>query len=281
MEKIKRFQIRGVPGEVERVAFGDRIVDYWSPANPTHVLIAHDGQNVFDKNTATRRQTWQMAQSAHRVFTRNGFQPPLIIAVFHSGHRNNYWGRAKDLTPPQPFKEGVEPIVAARGLFPKNREELSVDDLHGDEYLAHITDVITPEISQKFLERQPKNTAIIGSSMGGLASLYALGRRPDFFSTGLALSPHWIIGEKPLAEWLINALPEPGAHQVWMSRGTKGLDAHYGPTQDYANELMKNRHYRIGKDFLSHIFPRTGHNERSWASYLDQVMEFWLTATWN
>ena len=49
MQEIKRFQVRGVPGEVVRVQFGSRIVDYWIPKGGTdRLLIAHDGQNVFD-----------------------------------------------------------------------------------------------------------------------------------------------------------------------------------------------------------------------------------------
>ena len=66
MQEIKRFQIRGVPGEVVRTRFDDRIVDYWTPRGGSeHLLIAHDGQNVFDGTTSTHpRQTWKMAQSA-------------------------------------------------------------------------------------------------------------------------------------------------------------------------------------------------------------------------
>ena len=69
MELIKRYQIRGVSGEVSRVQMHGRIVDYWIPKTTTgHLLIAHDGQNVFDGKTSThRRSTWEMAQSAIRV----------------------------------------------------------------------------------------------------------------------------------------------------------------------------------------------------------------------
>ena len=49
MQEIKRFQVRGVPGEVTRLKFGARTVDYWKPHKGSDkLLIAHDGQNVFD-----------------------------------------------------------------------------------------------------------------------------------------------------------------------------------------------------------------------------------------
>jgi hypothetical protein len=57
MELIKRYQVRGVPGEVNRVHFDGRTVDFWIPRGDTqHLLIAHDGQNVFDGKTSTHRR---------------------------------------------------------------------------------------------------------------------------------------------------------------------------------------------------------------------------------
>jgi hypothetical protein len=50
MIEIEQFQVRGLTGAVHKVRFGTRTVDYWAPANPGHhVLVAHDGQNIFDK----------------------------------------------------------------------------------------------------------------------------------------------------------------------------------------------------------------------------------------
>jgi hypothetical protein len=105
MQEIKRFQIRGVPGEVVRARFADRIVDYWMPRGGSeHLLIAHDGQNVFDGTTSThRRQTWKMAQSAIDVANEQGIKPPTIIGVWHSSTKENPWGRAKDLAPEKFF----------------------------------------------------------------------------------------------------------------------------------------------------------------------------------
>jgi hypothetical protein len=89
MHEIKRFQVRGVPGEVVRTQFGSRTVDYWIPKGGTdRLLIAHDGQNVFDGKTSTHRgQTWKMAQAAIHVSDELGINPPAIIAVWHAGTR--------------------------------------------------------------------------------------------------------------------------------------------------------------------------------------------------
>ena len=273
MLQVKSFHIRGIPGHVKRVNFDGRLVDYWIPERPTrHLLIAHDGQNVFDRSTATRGRTWKMVQSAIRVSKDLEITPPAIIGVFHSRSSANPWGRILDLAPQDPFQNGVRSAQAS--------DELSPDDLQGNSYLEQITDVIAPAISKELkIELRETNTAVIGSSMGGLASLYAIGKRPDFFTTCLALSPHWSAGESALVDAIIDSLPEPGNHRVWMSRGTKGHDAHYGPFQDHADQRMLQAGWKEGKDFITRVYEKSGHNERSWARYLDQPMKFWLNSS--
>ena len=77
MQSISHYQVRGVPGQVQSSLFDGRRVDYWGPQDPSHLLIAHDGQNVFDPKTATRRRTWKMAQTAIKAFDEHGLRPPL------------------------------------------------------------------------------------------------------------------------------------------------------------------------------------------------------------
>jgi hypothetical protein len=61
-----------------------------------------------------------------------------------------------------------------------------------------------------------------------------------------------------------------------MSHGTKGIDAFYEPFQKRADELMLKKGYRQGADMLSRVHVRTGHSEKSWASYIDEPISFWL-----
>jgi predicted alpha/beta superfamily hydrolase len=274
MELIKRYQVRGVPGEVSRVHIQGRTVDYWIPKGvPQQLLIAHDGQNVFDGKTSThRRSTWEMAQSAIRVSEHLGIAPPAIIAIWHSGSKQDEHGRAKDLSPQRFFQEDV--VVNSVNVV-----KADLVHLRGDQYLNLIFDQIVPEILSAYeLEIPVANRAMIGSSMGGLSTLYAGIQRPDQMGSLLALSPHWTIGGNRLVERTVEELPKPGTHKVWMSRGTKGLDADYKPFQEYADSLMKEKGYRIGHNFVTKVYEKTGHNERSWASYLDQVMKFWLNS---
>ena len=272
MELVKRYQIRGVPGEVSRFDFDGRTVELWAPQEPSsHLLIAHDGQNVFDGKTSTfRGKTWEMAQHAFKVSHEVGITPPVIIAVWHGSTKADPMGRAKDLSPQQFFQEDVKV-----NLPNISKEDLTL--LRGDQYLEKIFSGYVPQILESLqLEISADNTALIGSSMGGLSTLYAAHKQPDNFKTALALSPHWVIGGDALVHRTVKELPKPGTHKIWMSRGTKALDAQYEPFQDLADGLMLQKGYRRDADFISKVYKKTGHNEASWASYLDQPLRFWL-----
>jgi pimeloyl-ACP methyl ester carboxylesterase len=140
-----------------------------------------------------------------------------------------------------------------------------------DEYLDQIFSTIVPAI---FPDATPEKTAVIGSSMGGLATLYAAITHPEKFTTALALSPHWIISNQDFARKMVDALPL--THKVWMSRGNKGLDAEYPPLQDFVDQLMFARGF--GNRYMTKSYNRSGHNERSWAKYLHEPLKFWLSS---
>ena len=274
MELVKRYQIRGVPGEVARFDFAGRVVELWAPQEQSsHLLIAHDGQNIFDGKSSTHRgKTWEMAQHAFKVGYETGQAPPVIIAVWHSSTKADPMGRAKDLSPQRYFQEDVKVNLP-------NVSESDLTKLRGDEYLKNIFEEYVPKLLQaQDLEISAENTAVIGSSMGALSTLYAAHKFPNKFKTVLALSPHWIIGGEDLVRRTVKELPAPGSHKVWMSRGTKALDAEYEPFQDLADQLMIEKGYQSNTDFISKVFNKTGHNEASWASYLDQPLRFWLNS---
>ncbi len=272
MERIDRYQIRGVRQPIERLNFDGRLVDFWNPGAPTkNLLIAHDGQNVFKRDAFSGRRSWRMVQSAIKVAGELGIAPPVIIAIFHSRSPENPWGRILDLAPQDPYQNGVSAAGQAN-------DEISLEDLQGNKYLEQITEVITPAICEDLgLNISSLNKAVIGSSMGGLASLYAISKRPDFFTTSLALSTHWLAGERPLVDVLIDSLPTPGTNRIWMSHGTSGHDSKYGPFQKYADQKMRDAGWSE-VDFSTRVYNRSGHNERSWAKYLADPIRFWLAA---
>lgn len=268
MKEIKRFQVRGIPGKVTRAEFSGRIVDFWAPQGGSdHVLIAHDGQNIFDRKTATFLYTWKLTQTSIRIAKEAKKNPPLIIGVFHSSNKSDPHGRGKDLCPEDAFRDGIEPA---------SKPDFNVDELRGNKYLSQIFDDIAPRIAQFTNSNyRPEKTAMIGSSMGGLATLYAAIKHSDRFHTALALSPHWVLAGNPLVDWMVPKLPKLERFKLWMSRGTKGLDATYAELQNYANTLMIDREGK-STNFTSKVFNGLSHNERSWSRIVGEPLKFWL-----
>ena len=281
MEILKSFQVRGASGSVVRSNFNGRTVDFWAPAEPTpYLIVTHDGQNIFDKKTSTRQRTWELAGTAVKVSKEFQVPPPVIIAVFHSSNTNDRYGRSKDLAPQDIFKDGILPVVNHAGIWPTPTPTFDLSELRGNTYLHQISEEIVPYICNYVGHTlSPEHTAMLGASMGGLAALNGMAKYPDIFRTALSFSPHWTTGLNPLVDGLMRSLPPAGKNNIWMSRGTKSHDANYSLYQERANNIAISLGYKYGRDLATPVFNRTTHNERSWGSYLNQALRFWLTTS--
>ncbi len=281
MIEIEQFQVRGLSGRVRKVRFGSRTVDYWAPANPGHhVLIAHDGQNIFDKRNIGinphQRATWELAKSAARIAELNDLTPPTVIGIYHTPYAEDNLGRVKEYTPQQFMSKKDDWAPISYGLYPENVDSF-LNSLTADQHIENIVNEVVPTITEEIGQTySPETTAILGASMGGLAAIYAVIRRPDYFHAALSFSPHWVIGGNKLAENLMNSFPETGSHKLWMSRGTKGLDASYEEPQDLATKLIKERGYREGIDLRYRTLNRGAHTNATWARYVPDALNFWL-----
>lgn len=263
-----QFLVRGVREPVRRILVGERWVDVWIPSvAPSGLIVAHDGQNVFDDRAATHHQTWDAARAAIRAARRVGVNPPVVVGVWNGSTSGRPLQRGFELAPQKVLSSGMPINPRVAGWFEMDRVE-------GDRYLSEVADQIVPTVKQIVGADLP--VAMMGASMGGLATIYALGERPDVFGCGLAFSVHWPFAGDPLVDGLIDRLPAPGRVRLWMQNGTGGLDASYAPFQRRADARLIARDYRPGRDFVSRVLPRSGHNEWSWAKRLPDAISWWL-----
>lgn len=281
MISIEQFQIRGLPGMVNKVKFGDRTVDYWAPAKPgKHLLVAHDGQNVLDKRNIGinphQRATWELGQSAVKAAERHGHIPPTLICIYHTDYLRDPLGRVKEYTPKKYMDKVDNWMPESYGLY-RDKVDHFITELSADTLIREIKDVIAPTITERVGHViDPAHVAILGASMGGLAAIYAAIEEPDFFHTSLSFSPHWVIGGDELARKMMTDFPKSGKHKLWMSRGTKGLDARYEVSQNLANTLIQERGYREGIDLITRTLNKGAHSNATWARYVPAALDFWL-----
>lgn len=268
MEIIRRFEVKGLETHVVRADFDGRIVDFWSAeSEPTHLIITHDGQHIFERGTSLAPDSWHVAETATNVFQAAGLNPPLIIALHNSSTDANPLARAQHLIPEASIRDGVA-ITEEKYRF------VGASNVSTDSYLDQIVTEIAPSICA-LRGLQPNATAILGASLGGLAALYGMARYPNYFGAALAFSPHWHLGGLPLGQDLISRLPAPGQHKIWMSRGTDELDSKYQPTQEIVDQQMRSLGWSEDR-FASFVFDGDQHDELSWQRRVQPALEFWL-----
>lgn len=271
MSDETEYFIDGVETPVRRFKIGERTIEYWAPeVNTERVLIAHDGQCIFDKRVAKNASTWRLVENSLEIARELEIAPPLVIGIWHQGQVGDSVARGLDLSPESYFKSGIP-------LFPKNGP-FDINAVKGDRYLNEIFKSYLPEVLRRTnATYSPQLTAMIGASRGGLSTLYALKDHSEEFETALVHSTHWTIGKFPLVDLTIAGLPEPGKHKIWMAHGTEGFDSEYGEFQDHAHELLLTKGYSFEKDLSFNLYVGDAHTESAWAKQSQDSLRFWIT----
>jgi pimeloyl-ACP methyl ester carboxylesterase len=159
--------------------------------------------------------------------------------------------------------------------------------------LKFIVRELRPIIDRRFNVKTDRgDTAIMGSSMGSLISLYAIDEYPQVFGEAGMMSTHWPLvitpDNKPISEeqyeavssaferYLGPALPDPATHKLYFDHGSETLDAMYARYQDRVDRVVRRRGYRQWINVLSLSYPGEKHNEISWASRVAVPLQFLL-----
>lgn len=254
----------------------------YRPGGPRHaVLYMHDGQNLFDKATAGYAMEWEIDETLDRLIREKKVRPTIVVGIWNT---------------PKRLREYV-PSKAFAHLPPKYMEQ--VRGLYGgdplsDGYLKFIVEELKPAIDRRFRVKTDRaNTAIMGSSMGALISLYAIDEYPKQFGAAGMVSTHWPLllpanGAKSVSDeeyaavagaferYLTPALPNPRNHRLYFDHGTETLDAIYARYQQRVDAVVAKRGYRHGANWISRNFPGQEHNEKSWASRVEIPLRFLL-----
>ncbi|MBI3346390.1 MAG: esterase [Burkholderiales bacterium] len=269
-------------GRVERLAsfpskFVDaRHVDVWLPDGYTDkkryaVLYMHDGQMLFDAGTTWNKQAWNVQDVVQRLINEGRISDTLVVGVWNNGkYRHSEYFPQKYL-PEMP--EALRDKLVKEGLQNKPQS---------DNYLRFLVEELKPAIDAKYATRaEAASTFLMGSSMGGLISVYAMNEYPQVFGGAAGLSTHWIGGFKPNAavplaafNYLRARLADPATHRIYQDHGTTELDALYAPYQLIVDDLARERGYEDGKNFETRVFEGTGHNEKAWAARLEIPLLF-------
>lgn len=139
------------------------------------VLYMHDGQNLFDDATSFVGE-WGVDETLNALAESHHLEL-IVVGIDHGDdHR---------ITELNPF----------------DHEKFGAGE--GEAYLRFVVEQLKPQIDRDYRTLPDRNnTAIMGSSMGGLISHYAINRYPQVFSKAGIFSPAYWVGPQilPLTE---------------------------------------------------------------------------------
>lgn len=225
-----------------------RQVDVWlppryhsAPAQRYAVLYAHDGQNLFDPYTAFIKVDWGLDETLTQLIAEDKVQEVIVVGIWNTPKRR---------------QEYMPEKAAATFLG---------EPVQSDNYLRFLVEELKPFIDSTYRTRpEQSHTFIMGSSMGGLISLYAICEYPHIFGGAACLSTHFPAADGAVIEYMKSHLPDPATHKIYFDYGTETLDAQYEPYQQRADAVMRQRGFIEGKNWITRKFPGDEHSERAW-----------------
>ncbi len=249
-----------------------RHVDIWlppgyetKPARRYPVLYMQDGQNCFVHEDASYGTAWEIQTVLGQLIAAGAAPPAIIVGIWSIAE----W-RLLDYRPARPFlylsESARSRVLAGMGSRPRS-----------DAYLAFIVDELKPFIDRRYRTLPGRDpTFVMGSSMGGLISLYAACEYPDVFGGAACVSTHWPAVEGVIAPYLRDRLPDPATHRLYFDYGTTTVDTLYRPGQLVVDKLMAAAGYTPGKNWISRVYPGAGHCEADWHARVHVPLRFLL-----
>ena len=227
-----------------------RTIRLYLPANYHHsdkrypVIYMHDGQNLFDNKTAYAGE-WGVDESLNQLAEQQGIE---VIVV---GIDNGADFRMNELSPWENKRFG---------------------EAQGQQYMDFIVEVVKPYIDTNFRSKAGRlHTAIMGSSMGGLISHYAVHAYPEVFSKAGIFSPaYWYSQDVFSFTQLKKAASDA---RLYVMYGGKEGDGMIADTDKMQRQLKRQGH--PWKNVMFKRVPNGEHNEQLWRTEFSEAIQ-WL-----
>jgi predicted alpha/beta superfamily hydrolase len=232
---------------------------YDAPENSARlypVLYLNDGQNLFNRTIAFGGVEWQVDETADRLIRQEVIVPLIIVGI-----DNAQGERIKEYLP---FRSFNPPIL--RPL--------------GKRYPNFLINEVIPFVCERYrVARGPENSALGGSSLGALISLYTVIQRPEVFGGLLLESPSLFISYRRIVKF--SRLVRQWPAKVFLAIGTReaGREDKDRQVVEDVRELERTLR-RAGLDdrrLLVKVDEGATHNESEWAKRFPEALSFLFT----
>ncbi len=225
------------------------------------VVYMHDGQNVFNAETSFAGVAWEVDKALNTLTVEQKVRPTIVVAIWNTPLR------MREYMPNEPCEE-----VSKRA-----RQHDWRGKALSDNYLRFIVKELKPFIDRTFKTNPlPASTFMMGSSMGGLISAYAMVKYPHIFGGAACISTHWPALEGVFLPYFKDHIPDPACHKFYFDYGTATLDAVYEPWQNQVDAMMKAKGYVEGSNWITRKFVGASHSEKAWSERVAIPLEFLL-----
>ena len=213
------------------------------------VFYLHDGQNVFDPTTSyVPGRTWHAGETADYLAREGKAEAMILVGVANTGLR-----RMAEYTPTRDYKLGGG---------------------EGRSYGRLLVEELKPLVDGAYRTLTgPAETAVGGSSLGGLISLYLGLEYPQIFGKLAVMSPSIWWDHRAVLSLVQDAKPRPEL-QVWLDIGTAEGMRHVRDTE-LLHRLMVQRGWVDGVGVKLTVEAGAVHDEGAWAGRFGGVLE-WL-----
>lgn len=200
------------------------------------VLYMHDGQNIMEPAKAFAGVDWQVDETSTELIKENKIEEIIIVGIYNT---------------------------------PDRLEEYS-DSEKGNKYIQFIVNELKPFIDSNYKTLTDKNnSAIMGSSMGGLISFLIAWKYDDVFAKAACLSSSFYYDKEKILEMVKQYDGPKKPLRLYIDHGEDGLPR----GQKMFSELTQ-KGYIIGTDIDYFYAPGAQHNEAAWAERLERPLIF-------
>ena len=205
------------------------------------VLYVKDGQNIFEHGAYG---TWAAHTSLDRLVARAEIEEIIVVAVDHGV------GRYEDYVPPE-------------------------DGGRADRYARFLADELKPWIDGRYRTRRgAQDTAVLGSSLGGLAAFYTAWTHSHVFGKVASMSGSWWL--KSWRDKLRSQKKRP--LRCYLDSGDSG------PARDCVHhtltvsDVLRGMGYQPGADLMHLVGKRHTHTESAWGERVEHPLRFLFPA---
>lgn len=199
------------------------------------ILYMHDGSNLFFPNEAFMHREWQIDETLDLLDRMNVIDKVVVIAVYAEDRMNDY----------------TQPGYYNYGRF--------------------LVEELKPEVDRALrILPGPQNSAVMGSSLGGVVSFFLAWNWPNVFGKAACLSSTFNFRDNLLDRVTMEAKPPI---EIYLDSGWPGDN--YEVTRSM-RDLLVRRGYEAGRDLLYFAFPNAEHDESYWATRTHIPFQFFF-----